>query len=274
MAILSPNLNVMTAAAQKAARRLARDFGEVENLQISVKGTADFVSAADLKAETILKEELSEARPDYGFVLEEGGTENEDAKFRFIIDPLDGTTNFLHGNPNFAISIALAEGTDLRAAVIYDLIRDEMFYAEKGNGAFVSGPHGDRRLRVSSRRRMEDSIIATSIPHMGYGAQPGFLQEMNQIMTHTAGIRASGSCALNLAHVAAGRLDAYWAHDQQIWDLAAGILLVREAGGFAGSHDGRTDTARLFKKKEIMATNGELQTPLEKALKQAKKYTA
>lgn len=229
-------LNVMTAAAQKAARRMVRDFGEVENLQVSKKGPADFVSMADKKAEETLVKELSKARPDFGFILEEGGViEGKDTSNTWIIDPLDGTTNFLHGIPHFSISIALMRDSELFAGVVYNPVTDEMFWAEKGQGAFLNG----RRLRVSARTSFSECLFATGVPFMGKDSDPRFLERLETIMNVSSGIRRFGSAALDLAFVAAGRYDGFWECDLKSWDIAAGIVLVREAGGFVTDITGK-----------------------------------
>ena len=222
-------LNVMVAAATKAARGLARDFGEVENLQVSRKGPADFVSAADRRAEDVIRAELERARPGYSFLMEESGeSRGRDMQHRWIVDPLDGTTNFLHGIPQFAVSIALERQGRLAAAVIYHPIADELFVAERGGGAFLN----DRRLRVGSRQNLADCIIATGTPFKGHGDTEAYLQELAPLMPKVAGIRRFGAASLDLAWVAAGRFDGFWEHHLSPWDMAAGILLVREAGGF------------------------------------------
>ena len=231
MAQASALLNVMMGAARKAARRLNRDFGEVENLQVSKKGPADFVSNADRKAEETLVSLLSESRPGYGFLVEESGEiAGTDPSHRFIIDPLDGTSNFLHAIPHFAISIALEREGEIVAGVVYDPIRDEMFRAERYKGAFLN----DRRIGVSARTALAESLIATGIPFMGRGGHGRFLKELFAIAPKVAGIRRFGSAALDLAWLAAGRYDGFWEHDLQLWDVAAGALLVREAGGLVG----------------------------------------
>lgn len=222
-------LNVMVQAAMKAGRSLARDFGEVSNLQVSVKGPGDFVSAADRKAEKIVFEELSKARPGYSFLMEESGAvHGKDDQHRWIIDPLDGTTNFLHGIPHFAISIGLEREGVLVAGVVYNPASDELFTAEKGKGAFLNDR---RRLRVAARRTLADAVVVTGIPHRGRPGHPRFLDEMKTVMMEVAGLRRSGSAALDLAYIAAGRYDGYWERGLKPWDLAAGIVLVREAGG-------------------------------------------
>lgn len=262
MASRSALINVMTRAADKAARRLKRDFGEVENLQVSKKGPADFVSAADLRADQILREELGRARPGYGFLMEESGeTRGDDGnERRWVVDPLDGTSNFLHGLPHFAISIALEERGEIVAGVIYDPLKDEMFTAERGTGAFLN----NRRLRVSSRTRLDEALIATGVPYKGHGDAPTFLAEANAIMGETAGIRRWGTASLDLAYVAAGRLDGYWERDLSPWDIAAGIILVREAGGFVTEIDARPIRADS---PSILAANDSLHQVLVKLLR-------
>ncbi len=228
-------LNVMTQAARKAGRSLARDFGEVEQLQVSVKGPANFVTAADHRAEDIIFKELSKARPGYGFLMEERGVvEGNDKTHRWIVDPLDGTTNFLHGIPLFAVSIGLERDGQLTAGVIYNPASNELFTAERGKGAFLN----DRRLRVSARRNLADAVIATGIPHRGRPQHATFQKELAGLMGEVAGIRRTGAAAIDLAWTAAGRFDAYWERNIKPWDMAAGILLIREAGGLATDADG------------------------------------
>ena len=260
MAIKSALMNVMIKAARKAARGLARDFGEVEQLQVSRKGPANFVTAADLKAEKILREELSTARPGYGFLLEEAGEiAGTDKTHRWIVDPLDGTTNFLHGLPHFAISIGLERDGDLIAGVIYDPIKDELFSAEKGQGAFLN----DRRLRVAARADLHESLLATGIPFQGRPGHDRFRQELAVLTEKVAGIRRFGSAALDLAYVAAGRFDGFWERDLSPWDVAAGVVIVRESGGIVGGID-----AKPFKidGSSILASNESLFYPLSKHL--------
>ncbi len=231
-------ISVMQQAARKASRGLLRDFGEVENLQVSRKGPADFVSKADKRAEEVIHEVLTQARPGYGFLMEEGGAiEGTDKTHRFIIDPLDGTTNFLHGIPHFAISIALErnlEGTpELVAAVIYNPVTDEMFMAEKDKGAWLNDGRlggGDRRLRPSQRDIFADSIFATGIPFLGRPGHAKLLKELHQVMGASAGVRRFGAASLDLAWTAAGRYDGFWERGLATWDVAAGILIAREAG--------------------------------------------
>ena len=225
----SANMNVMIKAARKAGRSLVKDFREVENLQVSVKGAGDFVSRADKEAERIIKEELRGARPTYGWVGEETGAEpGEDPTRRWIVDPLDGTTNFLHGLPHWAVSIALEHKGEIVAGVIFDAAKDELYHAEKGNGAWMNG----NRLRVSGRRQMIESIFATGIPFAGQTYLPGTLKDLARLMPTVAGVRRFGAASLDMAYVAAGRFDGYWERGIHAWDVAAGIVLVKEAGGF------------------------------------------
>jgi myo-inositol-1(or 4)-monophosphatase len=222
-------LNVMVAAAMKAARGLKRDFGEIENLQVSRKGPADFVSAADHRAEEVIRGELSRARPGYAFLMEEtGATRGDDPQHRWIVDPLDGTSNFLHGVPHFAISIALERQGRIQAAVVYSPIVDELFTAERGNGAYLN----DRRLRVAARTNLAEALVATGMPFLGHGDHPLYVRELMSIMPNVAGIRRFGAAALDLAWVAAGRFDGFWERGLSAWDIAAGALMIREAGGF------------------------------------------
>src|ERR1700742_1100783 len=225
----------MSDAARKAAKGLVRDFGELEHLQVSKKGLADFVSAADLKAEKYLKEELTRVRPGYGFLGEEGGlVEGTDKSHTWIVDPLDGTTNFLHAIPHFAINIALQREGAVVAAVTFNPITNELFWAEKGKGCFVN----DRRLRVAARTRLDEEGLGAGIPFMGHGQHATFLKELHQITQRVAGVRRFGAAALDLAWVAAGRFDGFWERDLNAWDVAAGVLLVTEAGGKVTDVDG------------------------------------
>ncbi len=255
-------MNVMTAAAEKTGRALIRDFGETEQLQVSRKGPADFVTQADLKAEKILKEELAKGRPKFAFLMEESGASGTSPSGeRWIVDPIDGTTNFLHGLPHWAISIAAEAKGELIAAVIHDPIKNELFWAEKGQGAYVN----DRRLRVSGRRRMEDCIFATGIPFKGRGDHGVFLGELARVMEVSAGVRRYGSAALDLAYVAAGRYDGFWERDLSPWDVAAGILIVREAGGVVSRIDGKRDD--LLEAGDILTASADLHPALMKLLK-------
>ena len=257
----SPNLNVMANAAFYAARSLIRDYGEVEHLQVSRKGPGDFVSTADKKAEASIYKDLKKARPSYGFIMEEGGEIPGEEDYTWIIDPLDGTTNFLHAIPHFAISIALQKGTEIIAGVIYDPIKDELFYAEKGGGAFLN----ERRLRVSARQHLADSLLATGIPFAAHTAEnrTKFQESLNRVMPYVAGVRRMGAAALDMAYVAAGRYDGYWELGIQSWDIAAGIVLIQEAGGYICDLSGGED---ILGTQSILATNQALNQPLRDLL--------
>ncbi|MCJ2120997.1 inositol monophosphatase family protein [Methylobacterium sp. J-077] len=236
--ISSPLMTVMVDAVRKAARGLRRDFGEVENLQVSRKGPGDFVSAADRKAEETLRDALMKARPGYGLVLEENGIiEGTDKSHTWHVDPLDGTSNFLHGVPHFAISVGLERDGQIVAGVIFDPIKDELFVAERGKGAYLN----NRRLRVSGRQDMADALVGYGTPYLGRGSHPRLLREIGAVMAVAGGTRRMGSAALDLAYVACGRLDGYWERDLQTYDFAAGVILVREAGGYVTSADGAAE---------------------------------
>ena len=246
----SANLNIIMKAARKAGRSLVKDFREVENLQVSTKGAGDFVSKADIAAEAILKEELMGARPTYGWLAEEGGEEEgKDPTRRWIVDPLDGTTNFLHGLQHWAMSIALEHKGEIVSGVIYDAAKDEMFYAEKGEGAWLND---SQRLRVSGRNRMIESIFATGVPFGGRRDLPETLQDLARIMPTCAGVRRWGSAALDLAYVAAGRYEGYWERSLNAWDVAAGIIIVKEAGGFVR---GMSDEDNVLETGTVLAAN-------------------
>lgn len=262
---LTPLLTIMVNAAQKAGRALRRDFGEIENLQVLKKGPADFVTKADTKAEKILVEELQKSRPAYGFVLEEGGIlEGSDISNKWIIDPLDGTTNFLHGIPHFAVSVALERDKRIEAGVIYNPITDDLYYAERGKGAFLR----DSRLRVSGRSHIQESLFSTGIPFLGRPGHEMFVKELQAVMGASAGIRRFGAASLDLAFVAAGRYDGFWERGLSSWDMAAGILLVREAGGIVSDFAGRD---RMLENGEIVATNASLDRDFRQLLKNAAK---
>lgn len=257
-------VNVMERAARRAARGLVRDFGELESLQITKKGTADFVSNADKAAEAIIRDELETARPRFGFLMEESGTiEGSDPDHRWIVDPLDGTTNFLHGLPHFAISIALEHSGRIISGVIYDPIKDELFWAERGKGAFMN----DRRLRVSPTRQLTESVLATGIPFAGRKGGPEFIQDMARVMPAVAGIRRFGAAALDLAYVAAGRYEGFFERYLSYWDIAAGILLVREAGGIVTDIQGG---GRVVETGHILAANDMIHPQMVRLLKQEK----
>ena len=263
MPYLSPVLNVMIAAARKAGRALIRDFGELEQLQVSLKGPADFVTVADERTEKILIEELSRARPGYCFLVEESGAiDGPDKSHRFIIDPLDGTTNFLHGIPQFAISIALERDGVLVSGLVFNPVSDELFVAERNHGAFLN----ERRLRVSARKQLKDALIGTGIPFLGREGHEKFLAELSGVMAATSGVRRVGAAALDLAWVAAGRLDGFWERGLSPWDIAAGILMVREAAGIVTDPDGGT---AMLTSGAIVAGNEPLQPQLLKLLKGA-----
>lgn len=258
-------ITVMTRAARKAAPRLRRDYNEVEQLQVSKKGPADFVSMADKRAELTVLEELRNARPDWGLLCEESGeVVGDPSKPRWIVDPLDGTTNFLHGVPHFSISIAVedrrADGRpEITHGLVYQPLTDETFWAEKGRGAWLN----ERRLRVSARRDMAEALIGTGIPHFGRGNVASWSRIFGAIAPEVCGIRRLGSAALDLAWVAAGRFDGFWEDDLDIWDTAAGVLLVKEAGGFVSDYRGQD---RMFERREFLAASGELHSRLHKLL--------
>ena len=270
MAAISGLIRVMEKAARKAGARLRRDFGEVEHLQVSRKGPADFVSKADMRSERTLYDELKQARPDWGFVLEEAGTiEGDPDKPRFIIDPLDGTSNFLHGIPHFAISIAVQEPKlggggwgDVTAAVVYQPITDETYWAEKTRGAWLH----DGRLRVSGRRALHEALIATGIPFQGHGDFAEWSRIFAAIGPQVAGIRRFGAASLDLAWLAAGRYDGFWESGLNAWDTAAGCLIVREAGGFVTDFRGRSQPIQA---EQVLAANDALHSKLHKALVEA-----
>jgi len=260
-------IRVMERAARKAGSRLRRDFGEVAHLQVSRKGPADFVTKADRAAERTLWDELRAARPDWGFLMEEGGSiDGDPGKPRFIIDPLDGTTNFLHGLPHFAISIAVQEPKldgsgwgEVTHALVYQPITDESYWAEKSRGAWLH----DARLRVSARRDLTDSLIATGVPFAAHGNMAEWSRIAETVAPRVAGIRRFGSAALDLAWVAAGRYEGFWESDLQPWDTAAGCLLVREAGGFVSDWRGRSNA---ICDKTVLAGNDAIHSKLHKLL--------
>jgi myo-inositol-1(or 4)-monophosphatase len=261
-------INVMVRAAEKAARTLVRDFGEVEQLQVSKKGPADFVSSADLAAEKAIRTELSKARPEFGWLMEESGKGGpSDARSRWIVDPLDGTTNFLHGIPHWAISIAAETDGGIVAGVVYDPVKDELFWAERGQGAFMNS----KRLRVSGRRSLDVALLATGMPFKGRAYASSYLAELDLVMNETAGVRRFGSAALDLAYVAAGRFEGFWEYALSPWDTAAGSLLVTEAGGFISEIDGGNNP--IFG-KSVLAANGELNRPIRDLLARAARKTA
>lgn len=255
----------MVKAAEKAAKGLLRDFGEVEHLQVSRKGPSDFVSNADMKAEKIIFEELKKARPKFGFIMEETGRiEAEDGEHYWIVDPLDGTTNFLHGLPHWAVAIALERKGEILAGLVYDPVKDEKFWAEKGVGAFVNA----RRLRVSARNKLEDAVIATGIPARGYGEHKQFLTEVETVMGSVASVRRWGAASLDLAYVAAGRYDGFWERGLNAWDVAGGMLMIREAGGYVSEVNGGKNP---IVNKTILAANEKLHGALVKLLENPEK---
>jgi myo-inositol-1(or 4)-monophosphatase len=258
----SANLNLMIKAARRAAKSLVKDFREVENLQVSTKGPGDFVSKADREAERLIKEELMGGRPTYGWLGEEtGATDGQDPTRRWIVDPLDGTTNFLHGLPHWAISIALEHKGEIVSAVVYDPAKDEMFWAEKGAGAWLND---SRRIRVSGRRVMSEAVFATGVPFGAKKTLPATLQDLARLMPACAGVRRWGAASLDLAYVAAGRYDGYWERELQPWDIAAGLLLVKEAGGMTGPVREGYD---ILEKGAVIAANDLLFDPLAKILR-------
>lgn len=245
----SANLNVMMKAARKAGRSLSKDFREVENLLVSRKGAADFVTRADLAAEKIIREELIEARPTYGFLGEEtGAVEGQDPTRRWIVDPLDGTTNFLHGLPHWAVSIALEHKGQIVAGVVYDPTKDELFFAEKGAGAWMN----ETRIRASVRHRIDESIYATGIPFATRPELPATLKDLAALMPACAGVRRFGSASLDLAYVAAGRFDGFWERDLRVWDMAAGIVIAKEAGAIV---EGIAPNTNPLESEDILVSN-------------------
>ena len=256
-------LKVMSDAARKAARGLNRDFGELSELQVSRKAPADFVSAADIKAEQTIFEALEKARPGYSFLGEERGLiEGTDKTHTWIVDPLDGTTNFLHAIPHFAINVALQREGAIVAAVTYNPITNELFWAEKGKGCFVN----DKRLRVAGRKHLDEAVLGTGIPFLGHGQHARFLKELHQISQRVAGVRRFGAASLDLAYVAAGRLDGFWERDLKPWDMAAGLLMINEAGGKVSNLDGNPYS---FGSEGILASNLELHPQILEKLKAA-----
>ncbi len=258
----SANLNLMIKAARKAGRSLVKDFREVENLQVSSKGPGDFVSRADIAAEKIIRDDLMGARPTYGWVGEESdAVEGADPTRRWIVDPLDGTTNFLHGLPHWAVSIALEHKGEIVSAVVFDAAKDEMYWAEKGSGAWMN----EQRLRVSGRNKMIECIFATGVPFGGRGSLPATLKDLGRLMPACAGVRRWGAASLDLAYVAAGRYDGYWERDLHSWDIAAGLLLVREAGGMVGPVREGYD---ILEKGAVIAANDQIFANFAKVLRE------
>lgn len=258
-------MRLMMKAAEKAGRSLNRDFGEVENLQVSRKGPGDFVSAADKRSEEIIYEELKFGRPNFGFLMEEGGVVEGSEDARFIIDPLDGTSNFLHGLPHWCISIALEKNGEIVEGLVHDPVKGEMFYAAKGQGAYS----GRNRLRVSARGDLMEAMIATGAPRRAVESRVQFMTEYKAVLDVAPGLRRFGAAALDLAYVAAGRFEAFWERDLKAWDIAAGILLVKEAGGFVADID--DDRKNPLDTCSVLACNGDLNMPLKKILRSAGK---
>ncbi len=260
----SANLNIMMKAARKAGRALVKDFREVENLQVSMKGAGDFVSRADLQAERILREELMGARPTYGWLAEESEeVPGEDPTRRWIVDPLDGTTNFLHGLPHWAISIALEHKGQIVSGVIFDAAKDEMFYSERGAGAWLND---SKRLRVSGRRKMIECIFATGIPFAAQRTLPATIKDLARVMPECAGVRRFGAASLDLAYVAAGRFDGYWERELQLWDMAAGSLIAKEAGAMV---EGVREDQDPLESGSLLCANGEVFNTFSKLLRDA-----
>jgi myo-inositol-1(or 4)-monophosphatase len=261
----SPVLTVMINAVRKAARGVQRDYGEVSSLQVSQKGPGDFVTNSDKKAESVLRAELAKARPTYGILgEEEGSTPGQDPDHRFIIDPIDGTSNFMHALPIFAVTVALERKGEIVSGVTYNPISDELFHAEKGVGAFLN----NKRMRVSSRKYLHEALVSTNIPHMGQKNHVVHRNEVAVMQARSAGLRALGSTALELAYVACGRLDAAWCHDLNAWDMAAGLLFIRESGGFVSKLDGEGDPLHS---NGYVASNGELMAQVKQALADGRK---
>lgn len=258
----SANLNLMIKAARKAGRSLIKDFREVENLQVSAKGPGDFVTKADRESERIIKEELTRGRPSYGWLGEETGEQaGEDPTRRWIVDPLDGTTNFLHGMPHWAVSIALEHKGEIVSAVVFDPAKDELFWAEKGAGAWMN----EGRIRVSGRRSMIEAVFATGVPFASGKYLPATLQDLARLMPACAGVRRWGAASLDLAWVGAGRFDGYWERGLNTWDMAAGLLIVKEAGGFVG---GIREGREPLESGSLICANGELYEPLCRILRE------
>lgn len=263
MSTASPTLNVMIKAARRAGRSLVRDFNEVESLQVSVKGAGDFVTAADRRAEEMIREDLMAARPAYGWLAEESTEEKgRDPTRRWIVDPLDGTTNFLHGLPHWAVSIALEHKGKIVAGVVFDPAKDEIFVAETGQGAWMN----DKRARVSARRDMATALFATGVPFGAKRGLPRMLREFSALMPRTAGVRRWGAASLDLAYVTVGRLDGYWERELSPWDIAAGELLVREAGGLVAAPGEQAGQGDPVTSGAIIAANPNLFDPLNTVL--------
>ena len=260
MKLSSANINIMVKACRKAAKTLIRDFGEIEKLQVSLKGPGDYVTAADKKVEKILITELQKARPDYSILSEEIGKIKKDESFKWIIDPIDGTSNFLHGIPHFAISLGLEHNKEIICGIIYDPIKDEMFIAEKGNGSYLN----NQRIRVSARSKLQDCMIFSGGPRYKSENKDLVFNEYKKVSSNVKlPIRKLGSAALNMAYVAAGRCDGYWERDLNYWDIAAGIIIIKEAGGFVTDFRGEN---AYVQNKTILATNSKINNEMIKIL--------
>ncbi len=261
MAIRPPIINVMTKVVYKVARDLVRDFGELENLQVSNKGVANFVTSADIRTEENLKKNLKFSHPSFGFITEESEKEiGEDPDTFWVIDPIDGTTNFIHAIPHFAISIALMSKGVITAGIVYDPIKDELFWAAKGEGAYVN----DHRLRVSARKYINEAVVATSIPYVGNGDSKRFTQQSMTLMPVVAGLRSMGSPSLDLAYVAAGRYEGCWHTGLKIWQMAAANLLIAESGGYVTEMNG---AGNMLESGEVLAANDHIHPTLSKLLR-------
>ena len=257
MRLNSPQINLISKACMKASRSLIRDFGEIENLQVSSKGPGDFVTSADKRTEKILLEELQKAHPEYGIVTEETGVINKsNLKNRYIIDPIDGTLNFLNGVPQFAISVGYEENNEIKCGVIFNPITNEFFCAEKGNGAYLN----NSRIRVSNKKKLKDALLVTGGPKGASKIKDKIFSEYIKISTNVSNVRKFGSAALDMAYVACGRFDGYWQRELNYWDIAAGIIIVKEAGGFVDYFD---DDKAYPLKKNILATNSDIHNELK-----------
>ena len=259
MPLLSSEINVLEKVCNKASKIIIRDFGEIEKLQVSKKGPGDFVTKTDKKVEQIIIEELEKARPGFNILAEEGGTAENKSEYTWIIDPIDGTTNFMHGIPHFAISIGLEKNGEVIAGIIFDPIKNEMFYAEKGRGAYLN----NSRIRVSSRNNIADSIALTGGPTFAENNKQIFYEEYNAMSNHFHQVRKLGSAALDLAYVAAGRAEIFWHKNLKYWDIAAGIIIVKEAGGTISDFKGKTFD---LSKNQLLATNSRIDQETTKIL--------
>ena len=261
MRLNSPQINIITRACNKASRSLIRDFGEIENLQVSSKGPGDFVSSADIRTEKIIIEELQKAHPEYGIITEESGIINKsNKKNRWIIDPIDGTMNFLNGIPQFAISIGYEEDNEIKCGVIFNPIMNEMFCAEKGNGAYLN----NSRIRVSNKKKLLDSLLVTGGPKQSSKIRNKIFSEYINVSNNVSNVRKYGSAALDIAYVACGRFDGYWQRELNYWDIAAGIIILKEAGGFIDFFE---EDASSPLKKNILATNSNIHEELKDLIK-------